>query len=211
MKAGTRSKYIATLILLLGCILYGPGKGEEADTLTNQAPTLDQQANELARRAEEGSEFIDETPTLDEEDRNPPNLLFIVLDQLKYDAIEIVQDMMGRYDGKLKVRTPNINALARSGALFKTAYCASPSCAPSRACLRTGTTLQRAAIKGNKMVKASVWKLMDSVRNKVHSLQTFEQVLADHYNYTIGKTSFRTRSFTLSPQSNCLSFNILFC
>jgi len=62
---------------------------------------------------------------------------------------------------------------------------ASPSCAPSRACLRTGNSLQRAAIKGNKMIKAKVFNSMQFIKEKVQSLETFEQILADRKGYSV--------------------------
>jgi len=42
----------------------------------------------------------------------PPNVLFLVSDQLRYDCLRFVQDRMALYDGKLKVNTPNIDRLA---------------------------------------------------------------------------------------------------
>lgn len=49
-----------------------------------------------------------------------PNLLFIVTDQHRYDAIGIIQQRMKDYVNKIKVRTPNIDALARRGVTFDT-------------------------------------------------------------------------------------------
>jgi len=129
----------------------------------------------------------------------PPNLVFIVCDQLRFDAIGHVQRRRLDYKGKTLIETPNIDELAESGAWFKTAYwyvrgrypcprygpktnqlstfskilvplfsaSASPSCAPSRACFRTGNTLQRAAIKGNKMVQEKVWRMIGFIRDRV--------------------------------------------
>lgn len=40
-------------------------------------------------------------------------------------------------------RTPNLDALARSGSLYSAAYCASPLCVPARAALATGQYVHR--------------------------------------------------------------------
>jgi len=51
-----------------------------------------------------------------------PNLLFIVCDQLRYDAIGYVQKRLLRYKGKVKIKTPNIDRLAAAGAWFRDTY-----------------------------------------------------------------------------------------
>jgi arylsulfatase A-like enzyme len=59
-----------------------------------------------------------------------PNILFILTDQHRQDGI-------GAY-GKVPVKTPNIDGLARGGIRFNNAYTAQPVCAPNRASLLTG-------------------------------------------------------------------------
>jgi len=62
----------------------------------------------------------------DQGDQKPPvNLLFIVLDQLRFDGLQHVQEKLPQYRDKLKIRTPNIDRLAQRGAIFDTAYCVS--------------------------------------------------------------------------------------
>ena len=60
----------------------------------------------------------------------PPNLLFILTDQHRRDAV-------GAYGNPL-IRTPHLDALARRGVLFESAYVTQPLCTPSRASLLTG-------------------------------------------------------------------------
>jgi len=109
-----------------------------------------------------------------------PNLLFLMLDQLRFDTLGYMQKTLGRYKGKLHIKTPNIDRLlVERGVAFHTAYCVSPSCAPSRATVRTGNSLQRAAIKGNRMLKDKAYNLVPLIRNKVERLETFEQLLVD--------------------------------
>ncbi|HUQ95324.1 MAG TPA: sulfatase [Bryobacteraceae bacterium] len=59
-----------------------------------------------------------------------PNVLFVSVDDMN--------DWVGCLGGYPGVRTPNIDGLARRGALFSNAHCASPLCNPSRTALLTG-------------------------------------------------------------------------
>lgn len=59
-----------------------------------------------------------------------PNIIFIFSDDHALQAI-------GAY-GSPHVKTPNIDRIAREGALFKNAFCTNSICAPSRAVLLTG-------------------------------------------------------------------------
>jgi len=53
--------------------------------------------------------------------KRKPNLLFIVCDQMRWDALRHVQD---KFYGKTreKIQTPNIDALMRQGVEFTEAY-----------------------------------------------------------------------------------------
>ncbi|MDO6801335.1 sulfatase-like hydrolase/transferase [Wenyingzhuangia sp. 1_MG-2023] len=72
--------------------------------------------------------------------QNKPNILWIVTDDHRADAIEAVnQAVLGQKESKLGyVSSPNINKLAKEGTLFTNAYCNSPACAPSRSSMMTG-------------------------------------------------------------------------
>jgi arylsulfatase A-like enzyme len=59
-----------------------------------------------------------------------PNVLFIAVDDLN--------DWVGCLGGHPQVKTPNFDRLAARGVLFSRAYCAAPSCNPSRGALLTG-------------------------------------------------------------------------
>ena len=59
-----------------------------------------------------------------------PNLLFILIDDLRYTA--------PGYAGHPFVKTPNIDRIAREGAIFENAFVTTPLCSPSRASFLTG-------------------------------------------------------------------------
>ncbi|HEU0123790.1 MAG TPA: sulfatase [Bryobacteraceae bacterium] len=59
-----------------------------------------------------------------------PNVLFLSVDDMN--------DWVGCLGGYNGVQTPNIDRLAKRGALFANAHCASPLCNPSRTALLTG-------------------------------------------------------------------------
>lgn len=59
----------------------------------------------------------------------PPNVVLINCDDLGYGDLECYGS---------RVNTPNLNRMAREGALFRSFYAASPVCSPSRAALLTG-------------------------------------------------------------------------
>ena len=67
------------------------------------------------------------------EGQRPPNIILIVADDLGYNDISLNG---GGVAGVVK--TPNIDALAREGVDFTTAYAANATCSPSRAAMMTG-------------------------------------------------------------------------
>src|SRR5690349_86363 len=60
--------------------------------------------------------------------QQPPNIVMIYVDDLGYGDI-------GCYGSKIK--TPNLDQMAREGVLLRQFYSASPVCSPSRAALLT--------------------------------------------------------------------------
>ncbi len=61
---------------------------------------------------------------------NKPNILFIMCDQMRYDAIGC--------NGNDIIHTPNLNRLAQSGVNFSNCYTPNPICVPARATITTG-------------------------------------------------------------------------
>jgi N-acetylglucosamine-6-sulfatase len=94
--------------------------------------------------------------TVDPEHR--PNIIVIVVDDLRWDEMGIA--------GHPFLETPHIDELARDGALFSNAFHSVPLCSPNRACILTGQYPSRHGIIDN------------VARNRMsHRLRTFPQTL----------------------------------
>jgi len=70
-----------------------------------------------------------------------PNIIYIMADDLGYGDL-------GCY-GQTKIKTPNIDQLAREGMRFTQHYAGSTVCGPSRASLLTGKHMGHAELRGN--------------------------------------------------------------
>lgn len=81
-------------------------------------------------------------------DSAPPNIVFILLDDLRFDAMGFMTKGL---------ETPNIDRLAREGAQFETAVVTTALCSPSRATLLTGrTTANHGIIDNNNASEAGL-------------------------------------------------------
>lgn len=89
-----------------------------------------------------------------------PNVLFIMCDQLRWDAISP--------NGNAVVQTPNIERLVREGVNFTNAYSACPVCVPARTSILTGMPIYRTGILSNRHV----------TERPPEGMQTFDQLLA---------------------------------
>jgi arylsulfatase A-like enzyme len=90
------------------------------------------------------------------------NLLFIITDQQRFDALGCA--------GNPVVKTPNLDRLAREGARFVNAYSACPVCVPARTVILTGRSIETTRVMGNG----------DVTSEDVPDLLTFDQVLLRH-------------------------------
>lgn len=77
------------------------------------------------------------------EKQKKPNLLFIMTDQQRFDALSIA--------GNKILRTPNLDKLARQGAWFRNAYTQCAVSAPTRASILTGCTVENHQILTNEV------------------------------------------------------------
>ncbi len=71
-----------------------------------------------------------------------PNVLFLMADDMRVE--------LGCYASRFGAKTPNLDALARSGVRFDRNYCQFPLCNPSRASLLTGRKPSTTGVIGNR-------------------------------------------------------------
>jgi arylsulfatase A-like enzyme len=71
-----------------------------------------------------------------------PNVLFLMSDDMRVE--------LGCYASRFHTKTPNLDALAKSGVRFDRNYCQFPLCNPSRASLLTGRNPTRTSVLGNR-------------------------------------------------------------
>lgn len=76
-----------------------------------------------------------------------PHIIFIFSDQHN--------PMVNGYEGDPIARTPNLDALAASGAWFRNCYCGAPLCVPSRISMLTGLTPAHNGVFNNRQSLAS--------------------------------------------------------
>jgi arylsulfatase len=76
-----------------------------------------------------------------------PHLLFLMADQMRADCLGAA--------GHPVVKTPNLDRIAREGALFRHAYSSTPTCTPARAALLTGLSPWHHGMLGYGRVAAS--------------------------------------------------------
>lgn len=81
-------------------------------------------------------------PAFSAEPVSPPNIVFIMADDLGYGDL-------GCY-GQEKIRTPRLDQMAKEGLRFTQFYAGSPVCAPSRCVLMTGKHAGHAAVRDNR-------------------------------------------------------------
>lgn len=97
-----------------------------------------------------------------------PNILIILADDMGYGDLGCM--------GSEHLRTPNMDALARSGVLCTQAYVASSVCSPSRAGLLTGRDPRRFGYEGNLNQSSAYY----ATRPELLGLPPGEWTLGDH-------------------------------
>lgn len=104
------------------------------------------------------------------EHKQKPNILFIAVDDLRPE--------LGCY-GHETVQSPNIDKLAKTGALFNRAYCQQAVCSPSRTSLMTG----------RRPNTTKVWDLRTHFRNTIPDVVTLPQYFKNngYHTQSIGK------------------------
>jgi arylsulfatase A-like enzyme len=106
------------------------------------------------------------TPNIirDEEDKRPPNIIYILADDLGYGDL-------GCY-GQKRIETPHLDQLAKDGIRFTRHYSGSTVCAPSRSALMTGLHTGHTPVRGNQEVQPEgQWPLPDSIKTLAELLK----------------------------------------
>lgn len=93
-----------------------------------------------------------------------PNLLFIMTDQQRYDALGIA--------GNTVLQTPNLDRLAKQGAYFKNAYTPCAVCTPARSSILTGHTVEKTNMRTNDLAYYAK-------KEGLMTMPTFDEILAD--------------------------------
>lgn len=111
----------------------------------------------------------------------PPNILFIMCDQLRADAIAAL--------GNPDIYTPNMDRLVRRGVTFTHAYSTCPVCVPARYTIRTGCEAPLTGIYQN--------GLPDLVEGQPESMEArcgayLARTLQHHGYHTFGVGKFHT-------------------
>ena len=94
------------------------------------------------------SELIASEALNNADEKSPPNVLFISLDDLN--------DWVGCLGGHPQAHTPNLDRLASTGVLFTNAHCPAPACNPSRTAIMTGIPPYRSGLYDNRQKMRTV-------------------------------------------------------
>ncbi len=103
--------------------------------------------------------FLTPQPALSAPKAPPVNLLFIITDQQRFDALGCA--------GNPVLKTPNLDRLAREGVRFSTAYTNCPVCVPARTTILTGLSPESNRVTSNN----------DEKSPDVPNVPTFDQIL----------------------------------
>lgn len=88
----------------------------------------------------------------DAETDTPPNIIFILCDDLGWGDLGVFYQNESTHSKKLA--TPRLDAMARQGAQLRNHYCPAPVCAPSRASLLLGVHQGHSDVRDNQFDKA---------------------------------------------------------
>lgn len=95
--------------------------------------------------------------------KNKPNILFIMTDQHRRDAMGCA--------GHSTLKTPNLDRLAAEGTWMDRAYCTTPLCVPSRTTIFTGRRASTHGTYGNKVVLgAGHFPITETLRKEGYQL-----------------------------------------
>lgn len=102
---------------------------------------------------------------LPKEKKKRPNLLFIMTDQQRFDALS--------FAGNKVLQTPNMDRIAREGVYFKNAHTQCAVCTPARASILTGCTVANTKVISNKVAYAEE-------ETGIMPMLTYDEILAEN-------------------------------
>jgi arylsulfatase A-like enzyme len=102
-------------------------------------------------------------------DFNPPNVLFIAIDDLNDWA-----GFLGGHPG-MKIHTPNLDRFAASSMVFTNAHTPAPACAPTRAAILTGVHHTRSGAENVYWGDGPKWREFEALKNVVTIEQFFKE------------------------------------
>ena len=112
-----------------------------------------------------------------------PNLLFIVADQFRFDAIGRAQESSG-IAARSRIRTPNLDRISKEGAWFRNAYTNCAVCAPARTSFLTGRALIHTGVANNTLAEDEALKIGDpDAARRLTLYRTYDQVLTGDHGY----------------------------
>lgn len=97
--------------------------------------------------------------------KKKPNLLFIMTDQQRFDALSIA--------GNTVLKTPNLDRLAKQGVFFKNAYTQCAVSGPARSCILTGTTVENNGVRTNGLTYYVE-------QEGIMTMPTFDEILSEN-------------------------------
>jgi len=95
----------------------------------------------------------------------PPNLLVIMTDQQRFDALSLA--------GNSVLQTPHMDRIGREGVWFTNAYTPCAVCAPARSSLLTGCTLARTGVISNSFA-------YEEEGTGIMPMRTYDEILAEN-------------------------------
>ncbi len=110
------------------------------------------------------------------------NLLVIMTDQQRYDAMGAVQKRMGIPE-RSRVRTPNLDRLLAQSQFFSRAYSPCPVCGPARTSLLTGNTVSRHGVNTNQLAYDRYMSGTDNER-LLERCRSYDDILVKDHGYT---------------------------
>ncbi|MCA9435557.1 MAG: sulfatase-like hydrolase/transferase [Candidatus Omnitrophica bacterium] len=115
-----------------------------------------------------GASLLSSTAALSNPAGRKTNLLFIITDQQRFDAMSCA--------GSSPLQTPNMDRIAKEGVRFTKAYTHCAVCGPARTSLLTGCAFSHTATPSNR----EAYDVAHGPNSPIRDLRTYDEILSDH-------------------------------